>query len=273
MVDLMAPVSWIRFFPGDWRGSATVGGMSGPERIVYFELLMLEASGGPFRWDPERISRQVRLTVAECTSAWPAIRGCFSEMPDGRWTNAKMAGEVSRGEAHGAAQAERARTGWNKRRAMPGHPPGICPGDATPTPTPSKKKNQKGAARPAVGLAREAESALPPDGLPLDAWARWLAYLWQRKKPTAIGLALHRKKLAALVAKRGAAAAVAFLESSMLANAQGITDWAYDRAMDGEAKAGPKPPVDIEAHYRRLNEENLDPVMVERERRRKAAGA
>lgn len=138
-------LGWIRFFPGDWRGSATVGAMSAVERIVYLELLLLEAAGGPFLWDSARISRQIRLTQAECEEAWPAIRDRFDLLPDGRYSNPKMASEVVRAND----KSEQARNARNSRKPPP--EPTDVPTDVgtdvptdvvtTPTPTPIRIPN------------------------------------------------------------------------------------------------------------------------------------
>ncbi len=91
--------------------------MGAVERCVYFELLMLQAVTGPFTWEPARIARQVRLSQAEVEQAWPGIQRCFTQDAEGRWSNAKLALVLERGEGNYGGTAQRRRGQARAQRA------------------------------------------------------------------------------------------------------------------------------------------------------------
>lgn len=83
--------TWYPWHPQDWRANRKVARMTPAERGIYRELLDECWLEGSIPGDMDDLAEIARCTPAEMAAAWPALRSSFSERPDGRFVNDKIA--------------------------------------------------------------------------------------------------------------------------------------------------------------------------------------
>src|ERR1035437_7375538 len=83
--------TWFPWHPQDWRASRKVRRMTPAERGIYRELIDECWLAGSIPHDMDELAEIACCTPSEMAEAWPNIKGCFSERPDGRFVNDKIA--------------------------------------------------------------------------------------------------------------------------------------------------------------------------------------
>jgi uncharacterized protein YdaU (DUF1376 family) len=222
--------------------------MSLAERGLYRELLDFQAiAGGPFKYDPAKLARQLRCDRAEVEAMWSTVSALFERDGNGCWFNAKIQAEIDRSEAlseqgrkAGKASAEARAKQRLLERSEP-TPVGTAVEIAvatspTPTPTQTQKKKTPPKAPPRGGRSSKPRwnGSLPDEWPPelAEAMADFKAHRDEIRKPITprAGTMLLRQ-----IEDMGPARAVAAIQHTIANGWQGLREPEQPRAN------GPKP--------------------------------
>lgn len=113
MGEMAAKLPYFRFYPKDFDTDERVRGFD-PRQIGIFVLALNHAwinDGLPS--DESQLARLLRVTPRDFRAAWPAVRGCFQEFPDGRLKNNRQESERLECVSKSAKASESAKKRWS----------------------------------------------------------------------------------------------------------------------------------------------------------------